>query len=175
MSYPSMMDIRNHPHNYVSISSRRKVQSDLAYPVLCYPDPSPSGRKSLVTDLQHINKKFHGSRETLQPSFPHPPWERHHPLGSKAQMQRLNGGRWVDQTHHQVVKDRSPIRAYAMHTYSMCVRLPGSLAYPDIFVENESVRLGEVWLYMHVEPCDLPFLQRFSWRKHRTTAHSQLH
>ena len=28
-----------------------------------------------------------------KPSFPHPPWERHHPLGSKAQMQRLNGGR----------------------------------------------------------------------------------
>ena len=44
-----------------------------------------------------------------KPSFPHPPWERHHPLGSKAQMQRLNGGRWVDQTHHQVVKDRNPI------------------------------------------------------------------
>ena len=31
------------------------VQSDLAYPVLFYPDPSePSGRKSLVTDLQHM-------------------------------------------------------------------------------------------------------------------------
>ena len=28
-----------------------------------------------------------------KPSFPHPLWERHHPLGSKAQMQRLNGGR----------------------------------------------------------------------------------
>ena len=28
-----------------------------------------------------------------KPSFPHPQWERHHPLGSKAQMQRLNGGR----------------------------------------------------------------------------------
>ena len=32
----------------------RLVQSDLAYPVLFYPDPSPSGRKSLVTDLQHM-------------------------------------------------------------------------------------------------------------------------
>ena len=31
------------------------VQSDLAYPVLFYPDPSPSGRKSLVTDLQHMS------------------------------------------------------------------------------------------------------------------------
>ena len=31
--------------------------------------------------------------------------------------------------------------AYAMHTYSMCVRLSGSLAYPDIFVENGCVRL----------------------------------
>ena len=30
------------------------IQSDLAYPVLVYPDPSPSGRKSLVTDLQHM-------------------------------------------------------------------------------------------------------------------------
>ena len=30
------------------------VQSDLAYPVLFYPDPSPPGRKSLVTDLQHM-------------------------------------------------------------------------------------------------------------------------
>ena len=31
-----------------------KVQSDLAYPVLFYPDPSPSGRKSFVTDLYCI-------------------------------------------------------------------------------------------------------------------------
>ena len=30
------------------------IQSDLAYPVLFYPHPSPSGRKSLVTDLQHM-------------------------------------------------------------------------------------------------------------------------
>ena len=30
------------------------VQSDLPYPVLFYPDPSPSGRKSLVADLQHM-------------------------------------------------------------------------------------------------------------------------
>ena len=29
------------------------LQSDLAYPVLFYPDPSSSGNKSLVTDLQH--------------------------------------------------------------------------------------------------------------------------
>ena len=50
-----------------------------------YPDPSPSGRKSLVTDLQHN----------------------------------------------------------AMHTYRMCVQLSGSLAYPDIFVENGCVRLCE--------------------------------
>ena len=34
--------------------------------------------------------------------------------------------------------------AYAMLTYSMCVRLSGSLAYPDIFVENGCVRLCEV-------------------------------
>ena len=31
------------------------VQSDLAYPVLFYPDPSPSGRKSLDADLQHMS------------------------------------------------------------------------------------------------------------------------
>ena len=30
------------------------IQSDLAYPVLFYPDPSPAGRKSLVTGLQHM-------------------------------------------------------------------------------------------------------------------------
>ena len=30
------------------------VESDLAYPVLFYPDPSPSGRKLLVTDFQHM-------------------------------------------------------------------------------------------------------------------------
>ena len=30
------------------------VPSDLGYPVLVYPDPSPSGRKSLVTDSQHM-------------------------------------------------------------------------------------------------------------------------
>ena len=34
--------------------------------------------------------------------------------------------------------------AYAMLTYSMCVRLSGSLAHPDIFVENGCVRLCEV-------------------------------
>ena len=62
------------------------VQSDLAYPVLFYPDPSP------------IRTKIVGYRFT----------------------------------------------AYAMHTYSMCVRLSGSLAYPDIFVENGCVRLCEV-------------------------------
>ena len=28
------------------------IQSDLAYPVLFYPDPSSSGRRPLVTDLQ---------------------------------------------------------------------------------------------------------------------------
>ena len=32
--------------------------------------------------------------------------------------------------------------AYGMHTYSVCVRLSGSFAYPDIFfVENRCVRL----------------------------------
>ena len=31
-----------------------EIQSDLAYPVLVYPDPSPSGRKSVATDLQHM-------------------------------------------------------------------------------------------------------------------------
>ena len=55
------------------------IQSDHTYPVLFYLDPSPSRRKSLVTDLQHN---------------------------------------------------------YVMHTYSMCVRLSGSLTYPDIFAEN---------------------------------------
>ena len=35
-----------------------------------------------------------------------------------------------------------------MLTYSMCVRLSGSLAYPDIFVENGCVRLCEVRLYV---------------------------
>ena len=38
----------------LDISDSLGVQSDLAYPVLFYPDPSPSGRKSLVTDLQHL-------------------------------------------------------------------------------------------------------------------------
>ena len=56
------------------------IQSDLAYPVLFCPDPSPSGRKSLVTDLQHN---------------------------------------------------------YVMHAYSMCVRLSGSLAYPDILRKTD--------------------------------------
>ena len=36
------------------MSTTVDIQSDLVYPVLCYPDPSPSGRKSLVTDLQHM-------------------------------------------------------------------------------------------------------------------------
>ena len=36
-----------------------RVQSDLAYPVLFYPDPSPSGRISLVTDLQHMRHAMH--------------------------------------------------------------------------------------------------------------------
>ena len=31
--------------------SKTMIQSDLVYPVLVYPDPSPSGRKSLVTDV----------------------------------------------------------------------------------------------------------------------------
>ena len=34
-------------------STANTVQSDLAYLVLFYPVPSPSGGKSLVTDLQH--------------------------------------------------------------------------------------------------------------------------
>ena len=34
--------------------------------------------------------------------------------------------------------------AHVMHTYSMCVRLSDSLAYPDIFVENGHVQLSEV-------------------------------
>ena len=54
-------------------------------------------------------KKFHGSRETrpkvqfsASAGTPPPSW-------IKAQMQLLSGGRWVDQTHHKVVKDRNPI------------------------------------------------------------------
>ena len=39
----------------MATSSIYTIQSDLAYPVLFYPDPSPSGRKSLVTDLQHMS------------------------------------------------------------------------------------------------------------------------
>ena len=36
------------------VQTTEPVQSDLAYAVLFYPDPSPSGRTSLVTDLQHM-------------------------------------------------------------------------------------------------------------------------
>ena len=36
------------------------------------------------------------------------------------------------------------VTAHVMHTYSMCVRLSDSLAYPDIFVENGHVQLSEV-------------------------------
>ena len=42
--------VPQNPLNFVNLP-----QSDLAYPVLFYPDPSPSGRKSLVTDLQHMS------------------------------------------------------------------------------------------------------------------------
>ena len=34
---------------------QESIQSDLVYPVLFYPDPSPSGRKSMVTELQHMS------------------------------------------------------------------------------------------------------------------------
>ena len=36
------------------LSTSMIVQLDLAYPVLIYPDPSPSARKLLVTDLQQM-------------------------------------------------------------------------------------------------------------------------
>ena len=39
--------------NEVPLTGKFRVQSHLAYPILFHPDPSPSGRKSLVTDLQH--------------------------------------------------------------------------------------------------------------------------
>ena len=42
-------------HSFFVISYSILIRSDLAYPVLVYPDPSPSERKSrLVTDLQHM-------------------------------------------------------------------------------------------------------------------------
>ena len=78
-------------YSTVAYSPENTVQSDLAYPVLFYPDPSP------------IRKKIVGCLFT----------------------------------------------AYGMHTRSMCVRLSGSLAYPDTFVENGCVQLSEVWLYKY--------------------------
>ena len=42
--------------HFPSYATIRPRLSGPLFPALFYPDPSPSGRKSLVTDLQHLSR-----------------------------------------------------------------------------------------------------------------------